>query len=243
MANTYFSFKQFTIHQEQCAMKVSTDACLFGAYIASAWEGQTVLPERVLDIGTGTGLLTLMLAQKNPSAIYTAIELDVQAARQAEGNFLNSPWSQQISILNENVLTWQQDSVATFDLIVCNPPFFAQHLLSEEQARLMARHDEFLTLEHLKDIAQKHLAEEGVFGVLLPHSRKEECLRLFETNFHLAFLLESSDNAQKPLNRVILGFSKTKCIPSITSQQLVLHESNGSRSAAWQALIQDYYLR
>lgn len=243
MANAYFSFKQFTIYQDRCAMKVSTDACLFGAFIADWCSKQSKLPQSVLDIGTGTGLLSLMLAQKNPTAKFTAIELDELASVQAAENCANSPWHKQIKVLNQNVLQWNETENDLFDLIVCNPPFFKQHLISEEEQRAMARHDEHLTLEHLKNIAQKHLEEQGVIAFLLPFSRKEECIELFEKEFKLLNLLESADNSKKPFNRVICCFSKSEINHTPEKKQLKLHEVGGERSATWKGLIEDYYLQ
>lgn len=242
MANTFFSFKQFTIHQEQCAMKVSTDACLFGAYIAHFLETNSIATSAVLDIGAGTGLLSLMLAQKNPKAQYTAIEFDVFAASQASENILKSPWKEQMTVINEDVLIWSQNAKSLYDLIVCNPPFFSQHLLSDKQERIMARHDEFLTLENIEQLAFKHLMNDGIIALLLPYSRKEECNQLFQGRFHLVQLLETSDNSKKPFNRVVCCYSKNPTICTLNATQMVLHDSAGRRSDQWQTLIQDYYL-
>lgn len=243
MANQYFSFKQFTIQQDRCAMKVSTDACLFGAYIAELGRSRSVLPRTILDIGTGTGLLSLMLAQKHPQAQITALELDEQAAIQAKENVFNSPWNERITVIRQDVLHWNETEDSIFDLIICNPPFFNQHLLSEGEQRAMARHDNYLSLTHLNQIAEKHLTDQGMLALLLPHSRKEECLKLFQKDFKLIDLLESADNLQKPFNRVICCFSKGEENRDAQTHQLALHEVGGQRTERWQGLIQDYYLR
>src|SRR5688572_1924557 len=119
MKNSFFRFKQFKVNQEQSAMKVTTDACVFGAWIAS--EIQDIPYKNILDIGTGTGLLALMIAQKNEAAI-EAVEMEKDAAMEAQQNFLNSPWQERITLVNASIHEIQLSK--KFDVVVCNPPFY-----------------------------------------------------------------------------------------------------------------------
>eukprot|EP01136_Pigoraptor_vietnamica_P012822 Opistho-1_new@53158 len=117
MSNHYFQFKQFTIHQDKCAMKVSTDACIQGAWTPIAND-----VVHVLDIGTGTGLLSLMLAQRNSNIHIDAIELDADAARQAQENISASPWADRVDVMQGDVTAYQ--FAKQYDMVICNPPFF-----------------------------------------------------------------------------------------------------------------------
>ncbi len=129
----YFEFKQFVIHQGDCAMKVTTEGCLFGALV----EGAN--PKRILDIGAGTGLLSLMLAQKYPSAKIHAVELDQKAHIQAQANFAKSPWAENLQIHVGRIQDFHPRE--KFDLIVCNPPFFKNSLHSNDKSKNLAIHD------------------------------------------------------------------------------------------------------
>ena len=224
-------------------MKVSTDACLFGAYIADFCIQQKWLPERVLDIGTGTGLLTLMLAQKNNKAFFTGVELDKKASEQAKENVFASPWTNRIQILNQDIVKWNESNEQDYDLLICNPPFFSQHLLSNAENRLMARHDEHLSLEQIKNIGNNCLNNEGRLALLLPNSRLQECLNLFADSFQIESVLETADREGKSLNRVVIILVKSIRKVDATREVLFLHDASGKRSDRWQDLIQDYYLR
>src|SRR3954469_11797521 len=126
MANNYFSFKQFIIHQDKCAMKVCTDACLFGAYVADRFQ-ITNSKFHVLDIGAGTGLLSLMLAQKNSTVQIDAVEIDKAASEQAKENFKHSLWRDRLHIHHQPI---QEFGMNTYNLIISNPPFYENDLKS-----------------------------------------------------------------------------------------------------------------
>jgi tRNA1Val (adenine37-N6)-methyltransferase len=159
MPQNFFQFKQFRIEQGDCAMKVSTDGCFFGAAV------EADLSRRILDIGTGTGLLALMLTQRSEAKI-TALEIDECSFRQAKHNFEQSPWRERLKILHTSVQDFAKDFEGKFDLIVCNPPFFKNHL--QPQQRNPALHNETLNLEDLLEAVLQLLDWKGKFWLMLP---------------------------------------------------------------------------
>src|SRR4030095_14098823 len=172
MANSYFQFKQFTIHQEHCAMKVTTDACLFGAWVARESNDQKVKSENVLDIGTGTGLLSLMYAQKNTLANIDAIEIDEHACNQAQENVATSPFSKRIKVIHDDVKMFA--SSKKYDCIISNPPFYEEEILSGDERKNIAHHHSGLLFEQLLNIIKGNLSPSGTFYLLLPFKRTEE---------------------------------------------------------------------
>jgi tRNA1Val (adenine37-N6)-methyltransferase len=166
LPNTYFQFKQFIIHQDKCAIKVCTDSCVFGAWAASFIVDKSF--KNILDIGTGTGLLSLMLAQQTTTAI-TAIEIDTFAFEQAVQNFAISNFNKQIQTLHANLLDFVPEN--KFDFIICNPPFFENDLQSQQKNKNAAKHETTLTLNALSKKASALLQPDGYFAVLLPYHR------------------------------------------------------------------------
>ena len=176
MANTYFQFKQFTVNQDHCGMKVTTDACLFGAWVANLlYDNKNHFePEfNVLDIGTGTGLLALMLAQINPNISIDAVEIDGMAALQAIENFKNSPFNQQLKIYQEDIKEFNPSMSRGYPFIITNPPFFDDDLKSPLHNRNLAMHSVALSLEELVYEIKRLLNNEGRFAILLPYHRTE----------------------------------------------------------------------
>lgn len=166
MPNNYFQFKQFKVEQDKCAMKVCTDSCLFGAWITVPKNTNTIL-----DVGTGTGLLSLMLAQKSDVKIY-AIEIDENAYQQATINFNNSIWKDRVTCFLGDIKTFP--FTKKYDLIICNPPFYKDEFSSTSQGKKIAKHSLFLTLEDLIISIEKLLNDDGKFAILLPYYRKDE---------------------------------------------------------------------
>lgn len=176
MPNTYFRFRQFTVHQEKTAMKVCTDACLFGAWVASKIKDHKI--ESVLDIGAGTGLLSLMIAQVSAARI-DAVEVDESASQQAAGNFEQSPWSGRLHLHHADINFF--DAPGKYDLIISNPPFFENDLLSGDVKRNLALHSTKLELAHLLKLSEGMMSEDGRLAVLIPYRRmkffEEEILK------------------------------------------------------------------
>ncbi|TDW96563.1 tRNA1(Val) (adenine(37)-N6)-methyltransferase [Dinghuibacter silviterrae] len=173
MANPFFRFKQFTVFQDQCAMKVSTDACIFGAWMAGVLKERVGDESRVLDIGTGTGLLALMVAQQCPAFI-TGVEIQQSSTIQAASNMASSPWSGRLRVVPGDINDFTFSS--SFDAIISNPPFFEDDLPSPEVGRNLARHGETLTFPQMLRAIFRDLTANGIAGVLIPFHRLDSFL-------------------------------------------------------------------
>lgn len=230
--NSYFQFKQFTVHQQLCAMKVCTDSCLFGAFVAANLNGKNIL-----DIGSGTGLLGLMLAQTCEGNI-TAVELDANAYEQSKQNFAASPWQERLHIIQGDITQVQLDP--HFDLIISNPPFFENDLRSDDHGKNAAKHDTTLTLDALMLAVDKHLSAEGKFAVLLPYHRKEEFITTANNvGFHLTHCVSVKQTPRHNYFRVMMVFSKT---PSQCREEEITIKEKDHYTAAFTELLQPYYL-
>src|SRR5688572_8352762 len=174
MPNTFFRFRQFVVHQEKATMKVCTDACLFGAWVAS--RGTALAPRAVLDIGTGTGLLSLMVAQKINAVIH-ALDVERGAFLQARDNFAASPWTDRLKIFFGPVQTFEPPN-SLYDLVISNPPFYHNDLKSPDDGRNIALHGTALSFEELLSGARTFLHEQGFFAVLLPYEKAAGFLEL-----------------------------------------------------------------
>ena len=242
MANSYFKFKQFTINQDKCAMKVCTDACLFGALVAGS---KTYLPVHkktfsCLDIGTGTGLLSLMVAQKNNTVKIDAVEIDAASAEQAAENIAASPWADNIQVFNEDIVTFGATD-KKYDCIFSNPPFFEDHLQSPDNAKNDARHDTSLNLLQLLKVVDTHLTPDGFFAVLLPYQRVvyfiEECRKL---GLHLTKQVLVKQTLKHKFFRGILFFTRKESEPEL--KDIFIKNLDYNYTPEFSAALKDYYL-
>ncbi len=241
MANTYFKFKQFTVQHNRCAMKVTTDACLFGAWVAEEVHSSkfSVLCPKFMDIGTGTGLLSLMLAQKNEVRI-DAIEIDPSAAGQAAENVAASPWKDKISVIHHDVLQWQTSK--RYECIISNPPFYENELRSEKQSKNLAHHDEGLKLAGLFRFIQDHLVDDGTFFLLLPAKRTVEAESLFINNdFHQQQKVFVQQTLKHQPFRVLIQGRRQK-VERVTERFIAIRNNNAEYTPQFVALLKDYYL-
>jgi tRNA1Val (adenine37-N6)-methyltransferase len=217
-------------------MKVCTDACLFGAYIAN--EIQQLPVKNILDIGTGTGLLTLMLAQETSAAI-DAVEIDAAAFTQAKQNIEQSPWKEKIAIYNSDILKFQTNK--KYDCIISNPPFFEADLKSTDEKKNFAKHDTSLTFTALLNIVDANLSADGFFAVLLPFHRsnyfEEEAVKI---NFHLAKKILIKQTPKHNHFRSILVFSRIKT--ATVPEELIIKNEDGNYTVEFISLLKDYYL-
>ncbi len=240
MANNYFQFKQFTIYQQHCAMKVSTDACIFGAMVADTFADKELINADYyyLDIGTGTGLLSLMLAQKTKAAIDT-VDIDSAAVEQAKQNFSASPFHQQLTAMHTDVLQFASDK--KYDGIICNPPFFEGDLPSDDEMINAAKHSTTFNLQQLLTTAERLLKSGGVLAVLLPYHRIDEFINgANEAHFYLQQQILVRHTANHPWFRGILFLSATPAIAA--TKELSIKNEQNVYTDEFIGLLKDYYL-
>jgi tRNA1Val (adenine37-N6)-methyltransferase len=234
MSNSFFHFKQFTIHQDRCAMKVGTDGVLLGAWVNT---GDAV---NILDIGTGSGLIALMLAQRS-EAIIDALEIDESATEQAAENVCSSPWKHRIRIIQSSLQEYNSNS-KKYDLIVSNPPYFTNSLETPEPKRSMARHDRQLTLSDLIKCTKNLLLPKGRLGIILPTGAFDRFLSIAadECLFPARMMLVKA-SPEKPVSRVMAEFSYGK--KEFQTAELII-EKNGRHnySGEYTELTKEYYL-
>ncbi len=220
-------------------MKVCTDACLFGAWVTNKIIADKLILNNCLDIGTGTGLLSLMLAQKNTAFEIDAIEIEENAFNQAQENFDNSPWNNRIKVFNADAKEYVYEK--KYDLIISNPPFFETDLLSAAKSKNLAKHNAGLLFINLIEIADKNLSHDGFFTVLLPFSRTEEFIKLAEVNsFYLQEKLLVRQTPSHNFFRSMLFFTKTKT--NLTAGELIIKNDDGNYTPEFSELLKDYYL-
>ena len=237
MSNTYFRFKQFTVHQKDCAMKVCTDACLFGAWVAEGITKWGLPVNHILDIGTGTGLLSLMLAQKTQARI-DAVELDEKAAAQAGDNFEDTEWKNQLQVIQADIRNVHLGR--KYDFILSNPPFFENDLKSENEQRNLALHSKELSFPELLKLIKNLLNENGKFALLLPAHRKDGFIQLAsEQGYYPEEILMVKQTPVHAFFRAMLLFSGTGL--ATRYQEMVIRE-NDQYSNEFTQLLQEYYL-
>ncbi|MEO8172033.1 MAG: methyltransferase [Sediminibacterium sp.] len=238
MSNTYFQFKQFIIHQERSAMKVCTDACLFGAWVAEKVGRWQMSVDSVLDIGTGTGLLSLMITQKSNARI-DAAELDEQAAQQAAENFELSSWKERLQVIQGDIRTLHLGK--KYELIISNPPFFENDLKSTDQQRNLALHSQELSLVELLSLVNKHLSENGKFAVLLPYHRKDAFEKLAkEEGFFMEEEVCVKQTSTHNYFRVMFLFGRE---PVAVKKESIIIRDGEQYSSVFTELLRDYYLK
>lgn len=235
MGNEYFKFKKFTINQDKCAMKVGTDGVLLGAWT------NTEEASKIADIGTGTGLIAIMLAQKCNATI-TGIEIDEEAAAQAEENMNNTLWKDRLNVVKADINEYFQNHNAEYDLIVSNPPFFNEKTKGFSEKRNIARHTDGLCFSHLARTASFMLKDKGRFCVILPATSAMDFIsEAIKNNLSLTKKTEVITKPGAAPKRVIMEFKKD-CRNNITIISQLLLSENGVRSKEYDDLTSDFYL-
>jgi tRNA1Val (adenine37-N6)-methyltransferase len=235
MPNTYFQFKQFTINQQHCAMKVCTDACLFGAW----FSGKIAQHGTVLDIGAGTGLLMMMLAQRSQAAIH-GIEIDDAAYRQLQENTSQNDWQQRLTVFNGDARHFQFPH--KYDFIISNPPFFESDLRSASDREQIAKHSTLLTLDELLPVIASNLNPHGSFGILLPYHRWEYFDKLASQHqFSLSEKLVVKQSPRHAPFRAILHYTRNK-IDFAPAIDLTIQQIDRAYTPGFATLLKDYYL-
>jgi tRNA1Val (adenine37-N6)-methyltransferase len=230
-----FHFKEFSVEQNHSGFKVGTDGCLLGAW------AKINNANRVLDIGTGSGVIALMLAQRNTRAKISAIELNTESAEQALSNFKNSKYSDRIEVANINLAAFAQEHNQSFDSIVCNPPFFSQSTPKAVESQNQARHDKSLPLDLLFESSKTLTTEIGLLSVIFPSDRHAELFSTAEK--HGWFTLQTEYIKPFPTkthNRILVCFSKKQVEPIISTWSLYQVQNTYSDRAL--ELLTPFYL-
>jgi tRNA1Val (adenine37-N6)-methyltransferase len=240
MANDYFRFKQFIIYQGQCAMKVGTDGTLLGAWAQGG--------KNILDIGTGSGLIALMMAQRFPEARVTGIDIDAMAVKQARENVCRSPFSERVVIVEADVthyLDSETDAMhrqGLYDCIVSNPPFFEHALGCPDAQRHLARHTDSLTYRSLFMAARRLLTAQGVFSLIVPFDYIQKCTEEASlTGFFLSRQWAVKTNSRKPPRRYLMAFSLHSPV-AVERGTGILEEPPGCRSDWYRRMTEEFYL-
>jgi tRNA1Val (adenine37-N6)-methyltransferase len=203
MSNNWFRFKQFTIQQEHASMKVGTDGVLLGAWASVPGAGC-----RVLDVGTGTGLIALMIAQRTQSVSVDALEIDPISAWQAKENFLNSPWKERIHCISSSFQDYASHCRTRYDQVICNPPFFSGSSKTHSREKNLARHDDSLSLQDIFKCSVLLMKETSVVSLILPVQKLEPVMDLIsEYRMNCNRLTRVKPDEMKPLKRVLVEFS------------------------------------
>lgn len=234
MSNSYFAFRQFRVEQDRCAMKVTTDACIQGA-----WTPLLSSVKSVLDIGAGSGLLALMLAQRGPGLVIDAVEYDNDAVAQAKENAVASPWSDRVNIIEADARQYRAGG--KYDLIITNPPFFNNSLLGPKEQKNRARHTGSLSYEELLSVVSENLSDEGCLSILLPAPEYDVWTKLAVSKGWKEcgkLMVRHRDNAQ--VKRIVGLLSRAE-LP-LPTDTLVIQEESGQYTQDFKALLSPFYL-
>ncbi len=238
MPNNYFQFKQFTIWQQYNAMKVCTDSCLFGASLPLNDANNNTI-KNVLDIGAGTGLLSLMYAQLNENASITAIEIEKQAADEAIKNVSESVFNKQINVLTQNLLQWQANT--NFDLIITNPPFYENEWLSNNTLKNTAHHSVALPMQLLLQKIKTLMQPNTICAILLPTKRLQAIRQLFKKiNLHIVYTFTVYANEKKNDFRTIL-FLQLNTTKEQYQKEIIIKLDN-EYTTDFKSLLKNFYL-
>ena len=228
-----FRFKQFEVAQSKGCMPVTTDACIFGATIDLGNA------KNILDIGTGTGLLSLMLAQRFTDGFFTAIDIDEESTSQADSNFKKSPWNKQLNTIAADLRMWEPK--ITYDAIVCNPPFFDKQLPSESDEKRRARHTVTLEYKTLLNKIYLLLNNEGKCWLLIPYLHSDYINELAATlKLYIKFKINICSFQNSEPHVIIFCFSKTPADGFYSD--FTIYKSMGVYSDEMKTLMKDYYL-
>ena len=242
VSNDYFQFKQFTVRQQQCAMKVGTDGCLLGAW-ANCPKSNSHSPS-ILDIGTGTGLISLMMAQRFPEAKVTALDISHEAVIQACENVAASPFANRIKVLEEDIANYipnmernSLDHSGHFEAIVSNPPYYIDSLACPDEQRTIARHAGSMTYEMLMQKSAILLDIDGELSVIVPSEFKQQMEQAAAmSGLSLARLCAVKTTVGKPPRRYLLAFRK-QSVSVVSNTEIVIGDLE------YNALLRDFYLK
>nr|WP_315231704.1 methyltransferase [uncultured Flavobacterium sp.] len=233
-----FSFKQFSIQQDRCAMKIGTDGVLLGA-----WTPIENNPFSILDIGAGTGVIALMLAQRSNAEQIDALEIDEEAYEQSVDNFENSPWSDRLFCFHAGLDEFVEEPEDEYDLIVSNPPFYTDDYKSENEQRDLSRFADAMPFEDLIEAAALLLSENGVFSVIIPFKEEENFLTLAAAyELYPLKITRVKGTPTTEIKRSLLAFSRNENA-IITPDELIIETSRHQYTTEYIELTKDFYLK
>ncbi len=244
MSKIPFFFKQFSINQEQCAMKIGTDSVLLGA-----WASVKENPFSILDIGAGTGILALMLAQRSPAEVIDAIEIDDHAYEQCVDNFEQSPWGDRLFCYHASLEEFADEIDDKYDLIISNPPFYSEDYKTDNTQRDMARFQDAMPFDHLIESVSKLLSEDGIFSVIIPFKEEAKLISL-ASNFKLIpnRILQIKGTPTSKIKRSLIEFSFDTVLADkekseIKMDHLIIEKSRHQYTEDYINLTKDFYLK
>ena len=234
MPNPFFKFKEFTVFHDRCAMKVGTDGVLLGAWTDISGCN------KILDVGTGTGLIAMMCAQRNRKASIDAIDIDNEAIEQAKDNIKSSPFGERISCIKSSLQDHYKQTQTKYDLIVSNPPFFTQSLKSPDRERTLARHNDSLSVDELVSISTGLLTDKGRLSVIYPFEYKETLIRLAKEYKLCAVRITNVYPTLSSIpKRVLMELSKEE-LP-VVENDLTIEKERHVYSDEFVGLVKDFY--
>ncbi|MCB0371864.1 MAG: methyltransferase [Muricauda sp.] len=232
-----FQFKQFTIHQDRCAMKVGTDGVLLGA-----WTSLQHQPESILDIGAGTGLIALQLAQRSTAGLIDAIELDEDAYEQCVANFEASPWGDRLFCYHAGFDEFVDEMDEEYDLIVSNPPFYSEEVSSGNTSRDQARQNSSLPFDELIAGVSKLLSERGIFSMIVPFKEESNFIDLANHfNLNPRRITRVKGNPNTDFKRSLMEFSFGESI--VEEGELIIEKERHQYTEAYKSLTEAFYLK
>ena len=233
-----FQFKQFAVNQDQCAMKIGTDGVLLGA-----WAPIDSRPNSILDIGTGTGIIALMLAQRSDAQQIDALEIDENAYEQAVDNFESSPWGDRLFCFHAGLDEFVEEPEDEYDLIVSNPPFYVEDFRSDNAQRDLARFQEAMPFEDLVEAAALLLSENGVFAVIIPFKEEENFLALAkEYELFPIKITRVKGTHETQIVRSLLAFRRYE-LSVLSADELVIEINRHEYTDDYIALTKEFYLK
>ena len=233
-----FTFKQFAVEQDRCAMKIGTDGVLLGA-----WTPIDNNPFSVLDIGTGTGIIGLMLAQRSNAEQIDALEIDEDAYEQATDNFENSPWSDRLFCYHAGLDEFVAEPEDEYDIIVSNPPFYTEDYKTENEQRDIARFADAMPFEDLIEAADLLLSENGILSVIIPFNEEENFLAIAAAyELYPIKITRVKGTPTTEIKRSLLAFTRKETIDFLVDE-LIIETARHIYTAEYIELTKDFYLK